>query len=268
MQPAPVGPLPAELARHLATARLGRRVYFYPETDSSNEVALALARAGEPEGTLVVTDHQRAGRGRRGHAWMSPAGRDILCSLILRPDADARAALAVTLAVANSVAVALSKLLDTDILVKWPNDVVSAAGKLAGILAESAAAGGRVEYVVVGIGINVNSLAADRPEALGAVAASCRSLTGSAWDRAFVLADVLGTIEAYYDRFRREGFGPLVGAYEARLAQMHRAVAFERAGARTTGVVVGVARDGALRVRPDGGGAVLELYTETVEVIA
>lgn len=267
MDAARVGPLPADLARHLATARLGRRMYFFPETDSTNDVALDLARAGEPEGTLVVTDHQRRGRGRRGHLWTSAPGRDVLCSLILRPEADARGALAVTLAIATAIAVALTKLLDADLFVKWPNDVLSADGKIAGILAESAGSGGRVDHVVAGMGINVNSDAGDWPAQFRPAAVSCRSLTGSIWDRALVLADVLGTIEAYYDRFRREGFGPLASAYEARLWQMEKAVAFERADARATGVVMGVARDGALMVRLDADGAVVALYNEVVEVI-
>lgn len=267
MQPAPVGPLPAELARYLATAWLGRRVYFFPETDSTNDVAQELARGGEPEGTIVVADHQRHGRGRRGHTWSSPPGRDVLCSMILRPEGDARGALPVTLAIATAISVALSKFLDVDFLVKWPNDVVSAQGKIAGILAESAGTGGRVDHVVVGMGINVNSTAGDWPADLRAAAVSCRSLTGSPWDRALILADVLGTIEAYYDRFRREGFGPLASAYEARLWQMGRRVAVEWSGARAAGVVTGVARDGALRVALDADGAVVELYSEMVEVI-
>lgn len=264
MNAARVGPLPAELNRHLATARLGRRVYFYPEVASTNDIALELARAGEAEGTLVVTDHQTRGRGRRGHVWTSPPGRDILCSLILRPPTDPRGALAVTLAVANAVAVTLSKLLDTDQQVKWPNDVMSPEGKIAGVLAESSAAGGRVEHVVVGMGVNVNTTPLDWPDEWRANAASCRTLTGSDWDRAFVLADLLGTIEAYYDRFRREGFAPFVSGYEARLVQMGKYVSFERGGTRTRGVAEGVAPDGALRVRVNE--SVLELYGEIVEV--
>ncbi|MDH4036760.1 MAG: biotin--[acetyl-CoA-carboxylase] ligase [Candidatus Krumholzibacteria bacterium] len=267
MNPSPAGPLPAELARYLATARLGRRVYFFPETESTNDVALELARAGEPEGTIVVADYQTRGRGRRGHAWTSPPGRDVMCSVILRPQADARASLAVTLAIATAISVALSKLLDTDLMVKWPNDVVGAAGKIAGILAESAASAGRVDHVVVGMGINVNATPDDWPAEWRAAAASCRTLTGVVWDRALVLADVLGTIEAYYDRFRREGFAPLVSSYQARMTQMNRPVAFASGGGRVTGVVTGVAGDGALQVVLDSDASVVSLYNETVEVI-
>jgi BirA family biotin operon repressor/biotin-[acetyl-CoA-carboxylase] ligase len=188
-------------------------------------------------------------------------------SIVLRPGGDPRGALAVTLVVATAVAVALSKLLDVEIGVRWPNDVVSPAGKIAGLLAESASSSLELAHVVVGIGINVNSRAEDFPLLGPAAPASCRTLTGVEWDRAGVLADVLGTIEAYYDRFRRDGFGPLRSAYESRLVQMNRPVAFERGGGRETGYACGVAPDGALRVALDGGGEAL-LYNETVEVRA
>lgn len=265
------GLLPSEIRAVLGTARLGRRIYCYPETDSTNDVALALARAGEPEGTLVVADFQRGGRGRRTHTWSSPRGRDALASLILRPPGDARSALAVTLTVAAATSVALSKLLGVDVAVKWPNDVIAGrgaeAGKIAGILAESASAGDSLSHLVVGIGININTRADEFPPGLASPAASCYTLTGSEWERAFILADVLGAVEAYYDRFRRDGFGPLVSAYEARLIQRGRTVRFDVKGAAVTGVVQGVAPDGALRVRADGDGTEHVLYGETPEVL-
>lgn len=261
-----IGPLPADVRRRLATAYLGRRLYFYPETDSTNDVALGLAARDEAEGTVVVTDFQRRGRGRRAHVWSSPAGKDLLFSMILRPAGDPRHALPVTLAVATAISVTLTKLLDVDVFVKWPNDVVAASGKVAGILAESASSGGRINHVVVGVGVNVNASDDDFGGELRGRAASCRTLSGAEWDRADVLADVLGTIEAYYDRFRRDGFGPLVSAYEARLVQAGKLVTFERDGTRASGRVSGIARDGALVVRLEDGRDV-ELYSEHVEVV-
>jgi len=261
------GPLPADVRRFLATARLGRRFYFYPETDSTNDVALALARAGEPEGTLVAANFQRRGRGRRTHTWVSPPGRDVLCSLILRPGGDARDALPVALLVAMATSIALSKLLDVEVGVKWPNDVIASGGKLAGVLAESASAGGVLSHLVVGIGVNVNTRADEFPSSLRLPAASCLTLTGSEWDRAFVLADTVGTVESYYDRFRRDGFGPLASAYESRLVQRGRAVAFDSGGERVHALALGVGPDGALRVRLDRDGSEVSLYSEIVEVV-
>ncbi|HET6348327.1 MAG TPA: biotin--[acetyl-CoA-carboxylase] ligase [Candidatus Krumholzibacteria bacterium] len=260
------GPLPADVQRHLATARLGRRMYFHPDVTSTNDIALDLARHGEPEGTVVIADHQRAGRGRRGRVWSSPPQRNLMLSMILRPGSDARGALPVTLVSAMSISVVLSKLLDIDVRVKWPNDVVCERGKIAGILAESSVSGSGLAFVVVGTGINVNARAEDLPAAPAYPAASCFTLTGSEWDRAKIAADVLGTIEAYYDRFLRDGFATLRGAYEARLAHLGRRVAFEQQGRQADGVVLGVAGDGALRVESSGGGETL-LYGESIEVL-
>jgi BirA family biotin operon repressor/biotin-[acetyl-CoA-carboxylase] ligase len=211
------GPLPADVQRRLASARLGRRIYFYPDIASTNDTAQELARGGEPEGTVVMADHQRAGRGRRGQTWSSPPHRNLLMSIILRPKTDARGALPVTLVAAMSIAVVLSKLLDVEMGVKWPNDVVCDRGKIAGILAESSSDTSGLAHVVVGTGINVNARAEDFPQGLAFPGASCLTITGTEWDRADIAADVLGTIEAYYDRFLRDGFGPLRSAYEARL---------------------------------------------------
>jgi BirA family biotin operon repressor/biotin-[acetyl-CoA-carboxylase] ligase len=96
--------------------------------------------------------------------------------------------------------------------------------------------------------------------------ASCFTLTGREWDRAWVLADVLGTVESFLDRYARDGFPPLAGVYETRMLQMGRRVAFERGGRRDEGRVLGVAADGALRVEA-GGGEECTLHGEAVEVI-
>ena len=258
------GPLPADVQRRLATARLGRRIYFHPDLESTNDTALALARAGEPEGTVVMADHQRAGRGRRGRAWASPPHRNLLMSIILRPGTDAHGALPVTLVAAMSVAVVLSKLLDLEMRVKWPNDVVCDRGKIAGLLAESSATTTGVAHVVLGIGLNVNARGEDFPADIAYPAASCLTLTGVEWERADIAADVLGTVEAYYDRFLRDGFGPLREAYEARLAHLGRRISFVRDGSEISGVARGVAADGALRVALEGGDE-LRLYSESIE---
>ena len=149
---------------------------------------------------------------------------------------------------------------------KWPNDVVCERGKLAGILAESSSSSAGLAHLVVGTGINVNVRAEEFPAQLHHPAASCRTLTGQDWDRADIAADVLGTIEAYYDRLLRDGFAPLRAAYEARLVHMGHTVWFESRGVRAEGTVLGVAPDGALRV--DVNGEETLLYGESIEVVA
>jgi len=258
--------LPLDVRRYLPTHTVGRRLYYYPETGSTNDAAGFLARGLEPEGTVVYADFQRHGRGRLDHRWHGARNRDLLFSVVLRPLGTPREVLGVTLALAVAISVALAKATGAEVGLEWPNDVVSSGRKIAGILAESGAdeAGGR--YVVVGVGVNVNSLAGDLPDDIRAIATSCRELSGSPVDRAWLFADVLGAIEAYYDRFRRDGFGPLVSAYEERLVMLGRRVRFEREAKTVTAEVLGVGPDGALRVDVDGVEAAL--YSEIVETIS
>ncbi len=255
--------LPERIREMLPTARLGRRIYYWPETGSTNDVAMELARAGEPEGTLVVTDAQRRGRGRAGHAWISAPGRDLLVSLVLRHEGEPAEALALTLVVSLALATVLSRHADARLEVKWPNDVVCGRGKVAGILAEAIHRRGEPASIVLGMGIDVNSEAADFPAGVPAV--SLRMLRGERLDRATVLGDVLGGVETWLERLRQDGFGPLAGAYDARLAVRGRRVRVRRGGRKLAGVALGVAEDGGLRVGLDGGGTVV-LRAETIEV--
>jgi BirA family biotin operon repressor/biotin-[acetyl-CoA-carboxylase] ligase len=248
---------------HLATARFGRRMYYYPETGSTNDVAIDLAGRGEVDGTVVLTDFQRHGRGRRGHTWFSPAGEDLLFSLILRPGGESRSVLPVTLCLSLAISVLLSRETDATVGVKWPNDVVTATGKLAGILAEASHAGGAANHVVAGVGVNVNTTAF--PDGLGP-AASCRTLAGHRFNRAALFADLLGIMETYYDRFRADGFGPLVSAFNERLLGRGGRVRVVDGGAPGEGTVRGVDARGGLEIETDTG--IRVLHGETVEELS
>lgn len=261
--------LPAEVEPHLHTRAIGRRLIFYPETDSTNDVAAALARGGEPEGGVVYTDFQRRGRGRQAHTWRSPAGQDLLFSVVLRPEGEPPAVVPVTLAVSLALAVALGKSLGVgaEVGVKWPNDLVTASGKLGGILAESGSDERGDTYSVVGVGINVNAERDDFPDEIRDRAVSCRMLVGAPLDRAALFGELLTSLESYYLRFRVDGFAPLAAAYEDRMLLMGKRVRFESAGRRVDAAVAGVRADGALRVIPEDGGAERALVSETVEAI-
>jgi len=259
--------LPSRIRPHLATASLGRRLYYYPATASTNDIALAMARAGEPEGAVVLTDEQYRGRGRHGHSWTDQAGRDLTFSLVLRPQTDAKSLLPVTLVMSLALSVTLSRATGAGVGVKWPNDLVAAQGKVGGILAEASHRSGAPEFVVVGIGINVNGEAAGFPADLGATAVSCRMLCGAPLDRAALFGEALGMVEAYYLRFCRDGFGPLVSAYEERLLHRGRTVRFARGDAQQEGEIIGVGDDGALHVAMAGSGERLPLYNEVIEVL-
>lgn len=257
--------VPARISELLTTRRFGRRVYYYPETDSTNRIAVELIRRGEEDGCLVIADYQTAGRGRLDRAWTSPPGRDLLFTLILRPGESVGNVLPVTLVLALAAARGLSGLTGAEVLVKWPNDVVTPDGKIGGILAQQPSVGGSGRAIAAGIGINVNSRRDDFPHEYRDGVVTCAMLSGATLDRARVLCDLLREMEDLYDGFCENGFSGIRPQYERRLNLLGETVGFDRSGGRVEGVVDGVANDGALRVLPAGedGGAVL-LYGEEV----
>jgi len=144
----------------LAAGTIGQAIIHLKRTTSTNDVAADLARRGAAEGTLVIADEQTAGRGRRGHAWLAPPRRGLLCSLILRPMLPAARLPRLTMLAALACARAIQGL-GLPATIKWPNDILINGRKVGGILAEADFAGDRLNHVVVGIGINVNVEQAD-----------------------------------------------------------------------------------------------------------
>jgi BirA family biotin operon repressor/biotin-[acetyl-CoA-carboxylase] ligase len=255
--PVPAAPTAERLAARLDTRWLGRAYEWHSSCASTSDLAAALARAGAPAGLVVAADAQTAGRGRLGRTWHSPAGDNLYFSVLLRPSRPAADIPPLTLLAGAAVAEALLPLGVTPRL-KWPNDVelVDAGGarrKLAGILTEMASAGDRVEHVVVGIGINVNT--GDFPPEIAERATSLRRALGHPVDRADLLAAVLGALEPRCEDFERRGAAAAVEAFAAHAAlpDRCRVGAPGRPGDVLEGVALGVDPDGALRLRDDGG---------------
>lgn len=153
-------PLPDDLAVALAHAapRLGAfgAVRYCREVESTNDVALSLAAASAPEGTSILADVQRRGRGRRGHEWYSPAGAGLYLSVITRPEMSQGAPL-LTLGAGVAMAAAVAAVSGLPVELKWPNDLVIGRPwrKLGGVLAETVSVGTKIDAVVVGMGLNV-----------------------------------------------------------------------------------------------------------------
>jgi BirA family biotin operon repressor/biotin-[acetyl-CoA-carboxylase] ligase len=254
-------PLTAEgLGAALGTRWLGRAFEWHPVCASTNDLAAERARAGAPAGLTIVADAQTVGRGRLGRSWHSPAGENLYFSWLLRPGRAAGDIPPLTLLAGAAIAQALATFGVAPRL-KWPNDVqlVDDGGrrrKLAGVLTEMASAGERVEHVVVGVGINVNTAAfpddlAERATSLR-VALAQRQQPQQAQqpiDRTRVLAAVLNAFEPLYDEFERRGPAVAVEAFDAWASLPERC----RIDDRLHGVALGVDPDGALRLRDDAG---------------
>lgn len=254
---------PAALLAGMPTRRLGRPLIYHRVIDSTNEEARRLAAAGSPEGTLVIAESQTAGRGRRGRRWVAPAGRCLLFSLLLRPALPPKRLFALTMAAGLAVRGAIMDQLGLVPALKWPNDVYIAGRKAAGILVESAFAGQELEFVVVGIGVNVNvrpeeltrtALGSAADPTLGQLSSTATSLmveAGRPVSRQELLWDILRHFEGWYERILA-GEPPLE-EWKGALMEWGQKVVIEAGGKHFPGRVVDATADGALGLAlPDG----------------
>jgi len=238
--------LPAEIVRRLGTKRIGRTIEHHDTIDSTNVAAMQRARAGAPEGTLIVAERQTRGRGRLGRSWISPAHVNFYGSFILRPTLPPVDAPQIALAAALAVARALEPLAPGRIAIKWPNDCLLDGRKVVGILTEMDAEIERVRAVVLGIGVNLNATARAFPPALRATATSVRLSTGARVDRVAFAAALCDALEAVYDRLLQEGFAALMPEWNAYSCLTGRVVTVDCAGRRSKGRVRGLDEDGRL----------------------
>jgi BirA family transcriptional regulator, biotin operon repressor / biotin---[acetyl-CoA-carboxylase] ligase len=251
MVDASLPPTADRVAGALDTRWLGRTYEWHALCGSTSDLAAERARAGAPAGLVVAADAQTGGRGRLGRSWHSPAGENLYVSLLLRPARPAVEIPPLTLLAGAAVARALAPL-GVSPRLKWPNDVQLVDGddrrrKLAGVLTEMTSAGDRVDHVVVGVGINVNTTGF--PAELAERATSLRAAVGRPVDRARVLAAVLNAFEPLYEEFERDGPAAAVAAFSAFAALPQRC----RVDDRLQGMALGVDPDGALRLRDDAG---------------
>lgn len=250
---APDRMLPDEIERALRTRWLGRTLWCYRETNSTNDIALARASEGAPEGAVVLAEAQRRGRGRFHRRWLSPPGANILASIVLRPTLHPRLVSQLVILTAVAAAEALRSLHGLDAHIKWPNDVYVSGRKIAGILAELSAEAEQTNYVVIGIGLNVNVSRAQLPKAIRATATSVQIELGRTVSRLELLAELLARIEPWYGRWRRDGFAPVKARWTELSSSLGRRVEMRSGKAAVTGLVADLDDDGALTLRLDSG---------------
>ena len=191
----------AEIASVLETKSLGRNLRFIDEIDSTNNEIRRMAENGAPDGTLAIAEIQTAGKGRRGRAWTSPRGSGIWMSFLLRPDFAPEYASMLTLVAAMAVEKGIREQTGLDCQIKWPNDIVLNGRKICGILTEMSTEEDSIRYVVVGIGINVNTK--DFPEEISKTATSLAIETGHIVRRAPLVASILKAWEGFYETYKK-----------------------------------------------------------------
>ena len=237
----------AEIESRLQTNWAGCSVFYCPVIDSTNVKAKRLADEGAPHGTLVVAGHQSAGKGRRGRVWESPEGTGIYMTLILRPGIKPEQAPMLTVLMAQSVADAIQTVTGITPGIKWPNDIVMDGRKVCGILTEMGTNGVKINYVLIGVGINVNLK--EFPEEMQDKATSLLLEGGHEYDRNQIIALVMKYFEINYEKFIQTcDFTHLLDDYHRILANLDQPVRVIDGDRSFEGICRGIDEKGELLV--------------------
>ena len=247
---------PEELQAGLGNLWLAKDIHYFDSTDSTNRVAFDLAREGAEHGTAVVAEGQTAGRGRLRRSFFSPQYLNVYTSIVLRPQLDTAqaptlipsAAIAVADAIANSLS-------DPDcVAIKWPNDILLSGLKTSGILMELSAEATQIDFVILGIGVNLNIERSELPEEFRDRATSLRSHEGKTIDRAAFVRQLYTCLEEVLDLHAQKGFTALLPRYDARFSMKGQQVQVSGVdGSTLLGTARGIAEDGALELERDDG---------------
>ncbi len=262
-------PLSVPLIRQrLCAYTVGRRLLLYDAVPSTNAVLRELARAGAQEGTVVLADSQTAGRGRGGKPWFSPPGVNLYVSTLLRPSARLEAVSALPFTASLALADAIREL-GLPVAIKWPNDVLVRRKKVAGVLAEVATAGGGVDSLVLGVGVNVNVERAALAAALGPAAqfaTSLREALGGPVDRNALAAGYLSFLDEWLVIYRTQGPRAVLRAWRDLDIVTGCRVEIREGATRLDGRARGVDDEGRLEVE-DAHGRIHQIVSGEVRLV-
>lgn len=233
--------------------RVFSKCVYIEEVDSTQQVLKSLAAQDAPEGIIVTADHQTRGRGRRGRTWLSPRGKNLCFSTLLRPELPAGDAQLLSLAAGLAVRGALRERFGVEAELKWPNDVLSGGKKICGILSEAASEPGRIHYVITGIGVNTNLKPCDIDAEMAETVTSVLIETGEYTPRPLLLSHIFSRFSALIQTLcGPEGKTKLLADYRANCATLGRKVRVTENGREYIGVAEDINEQGAIIVNTGG----------------
>lgn len=249
--------LPEEIQYTLGTSVFGKKIVYFLSIDSTNDYAKKIALQGAPHGTVVIAEEQRKGKGRLGRHWFSPGGKNIYLSLILRPSLLPQEAYKLTMVAGVSVVEAIEKETDVPVKLKWPNDVVverKSFLKVGGILTEMSAESDRINFAVLGIGLNVNMAQEEWPPELRRSAFSLKEAVGSGnnLSRVSMLREMLRSLERNYQLIGGR-WDEIYDTYCSMEIVTGKEISVQQGKERWTGKVVAIDSDGALVLKTKQG---------------
>lgn len=244
----------SEIGQGLNTKAFGKKqIACFGETDSTNARAKELAIQAAPEGTVVMANSQLSGRGRRGRSWFSPPLTGIYMSLVLRPHISPSEAQKLTLITAVGLAEAIETIAGLKTEIKWPNDIMIKGRKVAGILTEISTEMDFVHYIVIGIGVNVNTRSESFPEDIKERATSLYIESGRQYSRVALIRIILERFEDIYNTFKIGGFKRTLKEWMKRADIVGRTVEVNAMNTVYKGEVTSIDQDGGLIVRDKRG---------------
>lgn len=242
---------PWEVRPLLKTKIFGKKLAHFMVVDSTNTEAKELAEKGAREGTVVISEEQKKGRGRLGRGWHSPKG-GIWISLILRPRIQPHRAMGTTLLSAAAVCEAVMKVTGLRVSIKWPNDLLIEGRKVCGILTEMKAETDLVQYIIQGVGLNANLDEKD----LGVIsetATSLKIMLGRSVDRKMLLAEILYSMESMYDAYLRGDFDEVMEKWKKWNCTLGRHLTLKQGDREYYGLAVDVTPEGGLILEDPSG---------------
>jgi len=241
--------LPEEIQYRLKTKAFGKKVVYHETVTSTMDEAFSLGLEGAPEGTIICAESQTKGRGRLGRSWVSPKGKGLYFSLILRPKLPPSEVASLTLLCAVAACEAIKNLTGVNVQIKWPNDLLVRNKKLAGILTEMNAETDKVKFVIVGFGINVNSTKSSLPD----VGTSLKNETNKTVSRVKLIHEILESIEKWYSLFNKKGLKPVITRWKELSLTLGKRVRVSDPGGKIEGEAINIDEDGGLLIREDSG---------------
>jgi BirA family transcriptional regulator, biotin operon repressor / biotin---[acetyl-CoA-carboxylase] ligase len=258
--------IPEKISADLKTKIIGKKIIYFPETDSTNTRAKQFAIDNCLEGTVILADSQTMGRGRMDRMWHSPVGTGIYMSIIVHPGISIKELPKITLVAAVAAAEALSASANVNIIIKWPNDLLLNDKKICGILTELHSLGNEKSFVIVGIGINVNTPGEMFPADIAGIATSILKEAGQKIPRSAIIKSVIECFDRWYGVFLNGAFPEILHKWKAYSKIIGRRIQVKEADTQITGTVIDIGSDGALMLE-DANGCIYKIYSGDISYL-
>jgi BirA family biotin operon repressor/biotin-[acetyl-CoA-carboxylase] ligase len=234
------------LKKKLAGKMIGHRLHYYDQIGSTNDEAFRLGEEGAPEGTVLIAESQSSGKGRMQRVWYSPPGANIYTSVILKPPVGTIQATQIPIAAGVAAAETINEFCPGKAWIKWPNDVLIGGKKVCGILAQMKMSGQAVDFVVVGVGINVNLTREQFPPDIQEIATSLAIEAGGEISRPALIIRLYENMAKWYRELTRNGFAAVRERWLNQSEMIGKTVSVIFKSEAVSGKAVGLDEDGSL----------------------